>query len=131
MGTPTSVELLVVTRKATATIEANRVVLQSTTEGSVTATSAITDVVAGVSQHKATVGQAISIEKGHGASVRVTAGDTITVGMRLMPKASGDGKVVQAAGATAFDCGFAESAGADGDTIVMNFSPMGKSPVNA
>lgn len=126
-----SVELLVTAKKATATIEANRLVLQSTTEGSVTATSAITDVVAGVSINKATVGQSVSVEQGHGAEVRCTAGEAITVGQRLMPQASGSGKAAVATGATAFDVGYAMSAaGGDGETFIMKFQPMGRSPVN-
>lgn len=131
MGTPQSIESLVKSKKAGGTIEANRVVKVDTTEGQVLAASAITDPVYGVSLHRATVGQAVSCECGSGAEVRVVAGEAITVGQRLMPKASGDGKVAVSAGATAVDCGIALTAGGDGETIVMQLLIMGKSPANA
>lgn len=129
MGAPTSVELQVVAMKANGTVTANRVVKANTTEGEVLHTTAITEAVFGVALNTVSTGQAVSVEIGNGAIVKLTASAAIAVGDRLMPGASG--KVATAAGATAVDCGVALSAaGADGEIITAKLNPMGKSPVN-
>jgi hypothetical protein len=131
MGAPTNVELNVVSMKAGGAVTANRVVKLDSTEGQVIVTTAITDSAFGVSLNTVASGAAVSIETGSGAIVKVTAGGTIAVGDKLMPKASAAGKVDVAAGATAVDCGVAMSAGGDGEIIVMRLNPMGKSPANS
>ena len=94
-----------------------------------TAATAITEAVFGVALQTVSTGQAVPVETGNGAIVKLTASAAISVGDRLMPGANG--KVATAAGATAVDCGVALSAaGADGEIITARLNPMGKSPVN-
>lgn len=129
MGAPATVEVNVVAMKANGTVTANRVVKANTTEGEVLHTTAITEAVFGVALNTVSTGQAVSVETGAGAIVKMVASAAISVGDRLMPGANG--KVATAAGATAIDCGVALSAaGADGEVIVARLNPMGKSPVN-
>lgn len=129
MATPLYVELNVIAMKANGTVTANRVVALNSTEGEVAHTGAITDNVFGVALQTVTTGQAVPVETGSGAIVKLTASAAIAVGARLMPGANG--KVATAAGATAVDCGTALSAaGADGEIITARLNPMGRSPVN-
>lgn len=130
MGAPINVEVNVIAMKANGTVTANRVVKANTTEGEVLHTTAITEPVFGVALNTVASGQAVSVEVGSGAIVKLTASAAIAVGDRLMPGANG--KVATAAGATAIDCGVALSAAAaDGEIIYARLNPMGKSPVNA
>jgi len=129
MGAPVYVENQVIAMKANGAVTANRVVKADTTEGQVLHTTAITEPVFGVALNTAADTEAVSVEIGSGAIVKLTASAAISVGDRLMPGANG--KVATAAGATAIDCGIALSAaGADGEIITAKLNPMGKSPVN-
>ena len=115
---------------AGAAVTAFSVVKYDSTEGQVIHTTAITEDVVGVAQATVASGLQVPVITMAGATVKVRAGATITVGQELMPKAAGDGTVDVAAGATAVSCGVAISAGASGETILMMLRPGVKSPAN-
>lgn len=85
----------------------------------VTATSAITDLAIGVSTAAAAAaGDQVPVQ--FGGVARITASAAISAGAQVMPTASGAGKCVTAAGATAKSVGVAlEAAAADGDVIAV------------
>lgn len=98
------------------TIIANRMVKLDSTAGQVVACSAITDLAIGVALAGVSSGETVAVQT-FGVA-KVVASDAISLGAQLMPTASGAGKVVTAAGATAKSCGVAlEASGADGDII--------------
>ncbi len=103
--------------KAGAAIGINRMVKLDSTAGRVVVCSAITDLAIGVALNSAAAaGESVSVQT-YGKA-KVVASDAISLGAQLMPTASGAGKVVTAAGATAKSCGVAlQASGADGDTI--------------
>ena len=61
----------------------------NTTEGEVLHTTAITEAVFGVALQTVSTGQAVPVETGNGAIVKLTASAAISVGDRLMPGANG------------------------------------------
>lgn len=103
--------------KAGAAIGINRAVMLDTTTNQVIATAAITDVAIGfATQAASAAGDLVPVQVF--GKAKAVASDAITLGAQLMPTASGAGKVVTAAGATAKSCAIAlQAAGADGDTI--------------
>lgn len=113
------------------TVEQYRLVKLDTTAGQAIATTAITDVAVGASLIKATSGQTLPVQSF--GKVKLTASDAISLGAQVMPTASGAGKVVTAAGATARSIGVAlEAAGADGDIIeVLLVAPIGNGAANS
>ena len=98
------------------TIGINRAVKLDSTAGQVVVTSAITDLAIGVAIDSAASGGAVAIQLF--GIAKCVASDVISLGAQVMPTASGSGKVVTAAGATAKSMGVALTAsGADGDVI--------------
>lgn len=113
-------------------ITANRLVKLDSTAGQVVVTSAITDVVVGVALNTAASGGQVEVLVGSGHTQKVCASDAISLGAQVMPTASGSGKCVTAAGATAVSCGIALSASAaDGEFIEVQLRPSVKSPANS
>lgn len=113
------------------TITANRLVKLDSTAGQVVATTAITDVAVGAALTSAVSGGTVAVQSF--GKVKLTASAAITVGAQVMPTATGDGKVVTAAGATARSIGVAlEASGADGDIIeVLLVAPIGNGAANS
>ena len=112
------------------TIGANRLVVLSAAN-TVTATSAITNVALGVALIDATTGGLVPVQQF--GKAKVVASDAILVGAQVMPTASGSGKCVTAAGATARSIGVAlTAAGGDGDVIEVQLSvPPTSGPANS
>lgn len=120
------------TFKAGAAIEANRAIKLDSTVNTVIHTTAITNVVVGISLTKVAADEYVDVLTMPGAKgkLRLGAGGA-TLGAELMPEASGDGDVVVAAGATALGCAVALQAGSEGETIEVLFRPGIKSPANS
>lgn len=98
------------------TIGINRAVKLDSTAGQVVVTSAITDVCVGVAIQSGTSGTLVAVQTSGVA--KMVASDAIALNAQVMPTASGSGKVVTAAGATAKSLGVAlQASGADGDVI--------------
>ncbi len=108
-----------------------RAVALDSTEGQVVATSAITDIAYGASMTSGSAGDQILIQR-YGKA-KLTASAAISIGAQVMPTASGSGKVMTAAGATAKSLGVAlQAAGADGDIIEVELAtPNVNGPANA
>lgn len=113
------------------TIGVNRLVKLDSTAGQVVVTSAITDVAIGTALNSASSGELVAVQPFGRA--KAVASDAISLGAQLMPTASGSGKVVTAAGATALSCGIAlQAAGADGDVIeILLAVPNVNGPANS
>lgn len=94
-------------------------------------TTAITDVPIGIATVAATAaGELVSVQT-YGIA-KCVASDAISEGAQVMCTASGAGKVVTAAGATAYSIGIARSAaGADGDIIEVQLMLSGAGPANS
>lgn len=120
-----------VSRTAGAAVTAFKVLKFDSTEGQVIHTTAITDPIFGVALETAASGAQVKVMTVSGAVVKVVAGGTISIGDQLMPKGSGDGVVDVLAGATAIGCGVAISAGASGETILMELRPGVKTAVGS
>ncbi len=75
-----------------------------TAAGQLKATTAITDPVIAVALQGATTGQRIQVQLAC-PIVAMKAEGTIAYGAQVMPKATGPGTIVLAAGATAISCG--------------------------
>jgi hypothetical protein len=113
-------------------IIANRLVKLDSTIGQVVATSAITDAAIGVALHAASSGEPVAVQTTGIAKVTASA-TSVAVGVQVMPTASGAGKCVLAAGATALSCGLAlATAGADGDIVeVLLATPNVNAPASS
>jgi hypothetical protein len=100
--------------------------------GQVVVTSAITDPVFGVAIQDASSGDQVPVMTGGGALVTLVASGAIgTIGTMLMPTASGAGKCIAAAGATALTCAQSiTTAASSGDLILAIFRPGVKSAAN-
>jgi hypothetical protein len=117
--------------QAGAAIGQYRAVKQGTTAHQVIATTAITDVVMGVAQISAAAAED-QVPVQIGGVAKMVAGAAIALGAQVMPQASGAGKVITAAGATAVSCGVAlEAAAADGDIIPVRLIPNASGPANS
>lgn len=109
--------------KAGGTIEKDRAVKLDSTEGQVIATTAITDVVIGFATHSASSGDTVAIQTF--GKAKATVSDAVSLGAQLMPTASGAGKVVTAAGATAKSCAVAlQASTADAQVIEVFITGM-------
>lgn len=111
-----------------------RAVKLDSVQGQVVATSAITDVVVGTNYLGNTLASGDQIAIQGGASIaKMVAGAAISRGAQVMPQASGAGKVITAAGATAVACGVAlTAAAADGDIIEVQLNvPNVSAPANS
>lgn len=99
--------------------------------GDVVVTSAITDVVIGVALiDQATVGGSVPIRTLGVA--RVKTGGTVAIGDQLMPKASGAGNALTAAGVTAVGFGVALSTATnDGEFAAVMLGKSVKTPANS
>lgn len=97
----------------------------------VVATTAITQILVGVALQDASSGdQCLFMPSG--PVVTAIGGASITVGAEVMPQATGPGKFITAAGATAVSCGIAlTNPGADGSFFELLMIPTVKSPPNA
>lgn len=96
----------VIEMEAEAAIEPYRLVKLGAAAGQVVACSAITDVVVGVSLNKANAaGDRVQVQTSGIALVTCSA--AVAYGAQVMPTASGAGKCMTAAGATAKSCGVA------------------------
>jgi hypothetical protein len=102
-----------------------------TAPGQLKATTAITDPVIAVAEQGATDGQRISVTMAVPIAIMKAEG-TIDYGVQVMPKATGPGTVVLAAGATAKSCGIHLGAQcATGDLIPVAFvGPNVNGPAN-
>lgn len=113
------------------TVAINRAVTLDSTENQVVATSAITQVVTGMSLQSAASGELVPIQT-HGEAKAVLGTGGATLGAQLMPEASGSGKLVVAAGATAVSCAIALEAGSADETIRVRLTgPNLKGPANS
>lgn len=112
-----------------AAIEPNRTLKLSS--GTVIHTTAITDVVIGISLNKVGSGEQVDVLTMPGAKGKLRLGAAVaSAPAELMPETSGDGDVITAAGATALGCAVALQSGAEGETIEVLFRPGIKSPAN-
>ncbi len=113
-----------------AAIGINRVVKISAANTGIV-TTAITDVPMGVALIAAAGANELVPLQTHGIA-KCVASDVIAVGAQVMCTSSGAGKVVTAAGATAYSIGKALSAStADGDTIEVQLMLTVAGPANA
>ena len=116
--------------KAGEDITANRA-LKLSTEGLVLHTTAITENVIGVAVNTCASGEMVEIQP-NGTICKMVPGAAVSIGAQVMPEASGAGKVVTAAGATAKSCGFAKTeAGAEDELFEVFLFPGMNSPANA
>lgn len=111
-------------------IEAYRLVKYATAEGEVEACSAIADVAIGVSTNKVAAGGRVQIQT-QGVAL-VTVSGAVTRGAQVMCTASGAGKCLDAAGATAKSVGIAEqTATTDGQVVAVRLAvPNVNGPAN-
>lgn len=117
--------------KAGAAIGQYRAVKQGAAAHEVIATTAFTDIVMGVAQVSAAAAED-QVPVQIGGVAKMVAGAAIALGAQVMPQASGAGKVITAAGATAVSCGVAlEAAAADGDIISVRLIPNAAGPANS
>lgn len=98
---------------ATAAIEAYRLVKMGTNEGEVTPCTAITDIAIGVSLNKVAIGELCNYQTQGIALITTSTG--VTRGAEVMATASGAGKCMTAAGATARSVGIALGTTTTGD----------------
>lgn len=113
-----------------AAIGINRVVKRSAANTGIV-TTAITDVPIGVAMIAASAaGEVVPLQSS--GIAKCVASDAISEGAQVMCTASGAGKVVTAAGATAYSIGIARTAaGADGDVIEVQLMLAGAGPANS
>lgn len=107
----------VIEYEAEAEIQPKRAVTLGTAPGQVIATSAITDLVHGVSLNYAAAGDRVQIQVGGVAEVECSAG--VAYKAQVMPTASGAGKCSTASGATAKSFGQAMGASTSNDTEIQ------------
>lgn len=121
----------VTTRKCGGAVTRGALVkLDTTTEGQVVVTTAITDKVFGVALGTYASGDMGQFQRRGVAKVLI--GEAIALGAEIMPIGTGGGKAATAAGATAISCGVAESQGdADGQLIRVDLIRMIRGPANA
>lgn len=123
----------VATRTAGGAIGYGALLKLHTTEGQVVVTTAITDVVVGVSMGTYASGDRVEMQTGGVAPVLIAS--AVALGAQVYADAGGSGKAAGAAspGATASSCGLAESQGdADGQLIRVRLCiPNLKGPANA
>lgn len=121
----------VCTRTAGGTIPYGALLKLDTTEGQVIVTTAITDLVVGVSMGVYSSGERCEMQTGGVAPVLV--GEAIALGAEVMPIGTGGGKGASASGATARSVGVAESAtDTDGQYARVRLCiPNVKGPANA
>jgi hypothetical protein len=113
-------------------LEPYRCVKLDSTINQVVHTTAITDMVIGVTLEKVAAGEAVSVAVGSGMKVKVRTSAAVALGAQLMPADSEAGRVATAAGATAVCCGIALSVSdADEETIDMLTRFMIDSPAVA
>ena len=99
-------------------------------EGYVLHTTAITDVVFGVALETVASGEMVSVALF--GLLRMVPGAAVSIGAQVMPEASGAGKVITAAGATAKSCGIAVTeAGAEDELFVVRLLPTVNGPANS
>lgn len=111
------------------TIIANRLV-EISAANTVTATDAITDLPIGVALVGGSTGDLIPVQQF--GKAKIVASAAVSVGAQLMPTASGSGKCLTAAGATARTIGQALTAsGADGDVIEVQLMLAGNTAANS
>jgi len=119
--------------KAGAAIEPNRA-LKLSAANTVVHTTAIADVCIGISLTKVAADEYVDVLTMPGAKgkLRLGAGG-ITLGLELIPEASGDGDVIAAAGAgaTARACAVALQTGSEGETVEVLFRPSAGGPTLA
>lgn len=97
----------------------------------VVATTAITQVVCGIALQDASSGDQCLFMPA-GPVVTAIGGAAITIGAQVMPQATGPGKLVTAAGATAISCGIALSnPGADASFFEVMLIPCVNAPANS
>lgn len=97
----------------------------------VVATTAITQTVCGVALEDAASG-AQCLFMPSGPVVMGLGGAAITVGAQVMPQATGPGKFIAAAGATAISCGIAlTDPGADGSFFELMLVAGVRAPANS
>ncbi len=102
-----------------------------TAPGQLKATTAITDPVIGVAEHAAADGERLSITQAVPIAVMKTEG-VIAYGAQVMPKATGPGTIVTAAGATALSCGIHLGATcASGDLVPVALITNANAPANS
>lgn len=94
-------------------------------------TTAITDVPIGIAMISAAgAGEVVPLQTM--GIAKCVASDAISEGAQVMCTSSGAGKVVTAAGATAYSIGIARTAaGADGDVIEVQLMLAGAGPANS
>lgn len=120
------------TAVAAAAITAGQALKLHSTEGQVTPTTAITDVICGFAIMTAASGDEVVYQTG--GIVKAIAKGAITLGQQLMPSGAGGadiGKVSTAAGATAVSCGIAQQDAADGVTFSARAVINVSGPANA
>jgi hypothetical protein len=117
--------------KAGEAITVGRALKLDSTEGQVLHTTAITDVAIGVALETVASGDMVSIAP-PGTIVKMVPGAAVSLGAQVMPEASGAGKVITAAGATAIACGVAMTeAGAEDELFEVLFLSGVKTPANS
>lgn len=103
--------------KAGEAITANRALKLDSAEHVVLHSTAITDVIVGYSLNTCAINEMVEVAP-PGRIVKVACSAGVTLGAQVMPTASGAGKVMTAAGATAKSCGVAlTTSTADGEVI--------------
>ena len=116
--------------KAGAAITANKT-LKLSAGHTVIHTTAITEQVIGVALETVASGEWVSVLTMSGATAQLISGGSISAGNEVMPKASGDGVVDVAGGATALSCGVALEDASSGETFEAIFRPSVKCPANS
>lgn len=102
-----------------------------TAPGQLIATTAITQPVIGVAEHDAATGTRITVTMAVPIAIMKAEG-TIAYGAQVMPKATGPGTIVTAAGATALSCGIHLGATcATGDLVPVALITNANAPANA
>lgn len=102
-----------------------------TAPGQLKPTTAITDVVIGVAEHDAATTTRVAITQAVPIAIMEAEG-TIAYGAQVMPKATGPGTIVTAAGATALSCGIHLGAEcASGDLVPVALVTTVNAPANA
>lgn len=120
----------VITRKCGGAVPLGALVKLHSTEGQVVVTTAITDVVRGVS-----LGTYASGDMGEfqtAGTCKVLTGEAIALGAQIMPIGTGGGKAATLAGATAVGCGQAQTlVDADGQLVEVDLIRCVKSAVGS
>jgi hypothetical protein len=119
---------LAVSMPAGGTITRNALLILNAS-GQVIVSTAITDVIFGVAQQDAVLGDQVPVLTAHGVLVTLVASAAIAIGAQVMPGASGRAATV--AGVTAITCAQAISAAAaNGDLFFAKLTPGVRSPAN-